>query len=351
MELGASAVRFPVDSVDTAGPYAQWTLSRERGPSAGSASVGAIAGPGGASGAAELTGRRVTPLAAGWRGELGGELGALLATGTWSSSHSINAIATGRLLRPIATGGLWLRGSGSLARRRPDQLPGGGIGAGAWWHLPGVELVTSVGREWNVAQLFTGPGRTGYAGTVPLAYSEAALGVVVERALATLSLSATVRRDPGAEHLVEGGVTATAAVWRTPTSAFVVSVASQLPDFVRGADAVRSVSLGIRLNAPSPAMARALRAGAIVQVSGDSAARTIRVRAAGARSVEIMGDFTDWAPLALTPEGGLFSATLPIPAGTRRLVIRVDGGDWRPAANTPAVDDDFGGRVGLLLVP
>jgi hypothetical protein len=31
--------------------------------------------------------------------------------------------------------------------------------------------------------------------------------------------------------------------------------------------------------------------------------------------------------------------------------VRIDGGAWMPAANTPAVDDDFGGRVGLLLVP
>ena len=26
-------------------------------------------------------------------------------------------------------------------------------------------------------------------------------------------------------------------------------------------------------------------------------------------------------------------------------------GAWRPAANTPAVDDDLGGRAGLLVVP
>ena len=38
-------------------------------------------------------------------------------------------------------------------------------------------------------------------------------------------------------------------------------------------------------------------------------------------------------------------------SGTHRIVVRIDGGPWRPATNTPAVDDDLGGRVGLLVVP
>ena len=64
-----------------------------------------------------------------------------------------------------------------------------------------------------------------------------------------------------------------------------------------------------------------------------------------------MGDFTDWAPVPLVREGDVFRATVRMAGGSRCLVVRVDGGPWRPAANTPAVDDDFGGRVGLLLVP
>jgi hypothetical protein len=351
VELGGSVVRFPVDSVGTAGPYAHWTGTREHRDYVATASAGAIAGPGGASGIADLSAKRLAPLAAGWRGELGGELGGLFSTGARSSSYSMAAIASGRLLRPVAAGGLWLRGSTSLARRSPDQLPGGGIGAGAWWRWPGLQIVATLAREWNVAQLFTGPGRAGYAGTVPLAYTEAALGVEVERDQATFSLSGAVRRDPGAEHLVERAVSAAAVLWRTPTRAIVLSVASQLPDFVRGADAARSVSIGLRLNQPTPMAERALRTRPTIQVSGDSAARTVRVRAPGARTVEIMGDFTDWAPLTLAPAGDVFSVTLPVAAGARRVVVRVDGGPWRPAANTPAVDDDFGGRVGLLLVP
>ena len=88
-----------------------------------------------------------------------------------------------------------------------------------------------------------------------------------------------------------------------------------------------------------------------MQVSGDSVTRMIQVQAPGARSVEVMGDFTEWLPVQLVGTGGVFSMNAPMTAGNRRLVVRIDGGPWVPPSNTPVVDDDFGGRVGLLLVP
>jgi hypothetical protein len=246
---------------------------------------------------------------------------------------------------------MWLRGSGSLAKREPDLLGGHGLAAGAWWSWTGLQLMATLARESTSAQLFTAPGRAGYVGTVPVDYTEGTLGIQAQRDDATLSLTGVLRRDPGAEHLVEGGVMATAAFWRSPARAFVVSVASQLPDFVRGADAAQAIMLGIRLNEPSPASSRTLRARPVLFVAGDGAERTVSVRAAGARRVEIMGDFSDWEAVLLAPAGDVFLARVAMAPGTRRIVVRVDGGEWSPAANTPAVDDDFGGRVGLVLVP
>ena len=74
-------------------------------------------------------------------------------------------------------------------------------------------------------------------------------------------------------------------------------------------------------------------------------------RASGARTVEIMADFTNWEPVSLTPGAAGFEHEFALGAGTHRAVVRIDGGSWRPATNTPAVDDDLGGRVGLLVVP
>jgi hypothetical protein len=214
-------------------------------------------------------------------------------------------------------------------------------------------------REWNVAELFTGPRREGLVGVVPVHYTEGTLGVQLDGSQSSLAVSGTARRDPGADHLVEPGFSATAMMWRSPTRAVLVNVTRQLPDFVHGAEASQSVTVGIRLNEPSPA-ARVARTRPIVQVADvDSATaaagppelRLLRVRAPAARRVEVRGDFTDWEAVELWPAGEVFSAAFVLTPGSHRLVVRLDGGEWMPAANTPALDDDFGGRVGLLLVP
>lgn len=359
LELGASYVRFPQDDDEVFGPSLRWTVSHERGRFALSGSLTGLLAAGGASGYVDAASHWLVPLASGWRGEVGGEVGALLASATpSSSSYASSSIASLRILRSIDRGGIWLRGSGNLSTREAGVLWGRGVDVGGWWRRSGAQLVASVTREWTVAQLFTGPGREGFVGVVPVHYTEGNLGGRLEHGEATLDMNATVRRDPGAEHLVESGFSATGTMWRTPTQAFVVSVARQLPDFVRGAEAANSLTVGIRLNDPSPALALAIRTPPTVQVSaadesanGDSTRRTLRVRAPAAQRVEVMGDFTDWEPVTLTLTGDVFSGSFVLRPGTHRLVLRMDGGDWRPAANTPAVDDDFGGRVGLLVVP
>ena len=131
----------------------------------------------------------------------------------------------------------------------------------------------------------------------------------------------------------------------------VITASRQLPDFQRGADAVQSLTIGFRLNEPTPALARVARARPVVQIAGSDSTRTLRVRVVGASKVEVMGDFTGWETVELAPTGGVFSRDFVLSSGTHRLVVRLDGGPWVPAANTPAVDDDFGGRVGLLVVP
>jgi hypothetical protein len=49
--------------------------------------------------------------------------------------------------------------------------------------------------------------------------------------------------------------------------------------------------------------------------------------------------------------GDAWELNAPLPSGTRRLTIRIDGGAWRVPANLAGADDEFGSRVGLLVVP
>ncbi len=83
--------------------------------------------------------------------------------------------------------------------------------------------------------------------------------------------------------------------------------------------------------------------------SGDE---TITFRASAAR-VEVMGDFTDWAPVQMSrgQAAGAWVTTLPISSGVHQVNVRIDGGEWRVPAGLTVVRDEFGGSVGVLLVP
>lgn len=230
-------------------------------------------------------------------------------------------------------------------------MPAASAEAGGWWSWPRARLSATFVEQHARAQLFTGPQRQRPIGTIPVRYAEGTVGFHVEGDAASLDLSAGARRDPDAQQLYEPVVTLTAAFWHSPTRAFTVSLSRQPPDFVRGADATRWLAIGMRFSEPTPATRRAARVKPIVQVSGDATTRVLRVRAPGAKRVEVMADFTSWDPIVLSVTPAGFEHAAPIDAGTHRLLVRIDGGDWRPAANTPAVSDDLGGRVGLLVVP
>jgi len=76
------------------------------------------------------------------------------------------------------------------------------------------------------------------------------------------------------------------------------------------------------------------------------------VHVADATQVEVVGDFTDWQPLALRPAGGgLWEVVLPLTSGVHRIDIRIDGAAWIVPAGTTRAPDDYGGEVGIFVVP
>ena len=148
----------------------------------------------------------------------------------------------------------------------------------------------------------------------------------------------------------------------------IVSGGRYPTDPVRGTIAGRYVSAGLRVSgttAPRPAPPTPVPARPhygsnggfaspvpAVEVAGVGGTRTIRVHATGARTVELVGDLTDWVPVPLTPAGAdRWELGVPILSGVRRLAIRADGGPWLAPAGTRRVFDEFGGEVGLLIVP
>ncbi|MGH7608234.1 MAG: glycogen-binding domain-containing protein [Gemmatimonadales bacterium] len=144
--------------------------------------------------------------------------------------------------------------------------------------------------------------------------------------------------------------------------ALVVSAGRYPTDAVSGSIAGRYVSAALRVatapsrrpvarvsrstgsaDPPSAARLEILPAGTVVRLV---------VYAPGAARVEIAGDFTEWRPLALrrTPAGS-WEAHVRLARGVHRIDVRIDGGPWIAPAGTTRLADDYGGEVGLFVVP
>jgi hypothetical protein len=347
LDVGFSAVRFLDDGTTVVGPSAGLIASAERGRLFGQVNVGGVGTFGAATGSASFEAGARAPVWRAWLVEGAGELSGVAGT---SSRSAATAIAAGRVLRILGPGGGWARVTGSMARREAGNLPGQSVEVGGWWSFPRARLTASLLEQHAQGQLFSGPFRELLVGTVPVRYAEGSIGLHVESARRSFDMSVGTRRDPDAARLFEPVVNVSAAVWQSETRAWTVAFSQTPPDFVRGADAARWVAVGMRFNEPTPSRARSARIQPVVQLIGAGDSCTVRVRAPGARQVELMADFTEWSPVTLTATPAGFEYSGALARGSHRLVVRLDGGPWRPAANTPAVDDDLGGRVGLLVV-
>lgn len=78
------------------------------------------------------------------------------------------------------------------------------------------------------------------------------------------------------------------------------------------------------------------------------------LRASGAHSVSIVGDFNNWDPQA-TPlaeaSDGVWSVIVPLQPGTVRFSFLIDGREWRADPNAPPAPLDFGRPTSLAFVP
>jgi Glycogen recognition site of AMP-activated protein kinase len=173
-------------------------------------------------------------------------------------------------------------------------------------------------------------------------------------------LSANWRRDRGALSIgVTGGVrvgrgsawgAADASLWLLPHAAIVAAVGRSLEDVTRGVPQTQYASLAIRLAVrPQPSIRSAPPRNRGPTVIARRA--FLEVRAPGASTVEVMGDFTNWSPVTLSRDGDVWRLTRALRPGPHRIALRVDGGEWTTPVNLPRVTDDLGGVVGLMTVP
>jgi hypothetical protein len=122
------------------------------------------------------------------------------------------------------------------------------------------------------------------------------------------------------------------------------------------ARASRFATLGVRLSPAAllrPPLPHGVRTSATAFAISPAASGgyTVTVRAPSARTVELSGDFTNWTPVALRETApNVWQVTIPMTPGTHRVNLRVDGDSWAAPPGLPAVNDEFNGRVGLLVI-
>jgi hypothetical protein len=171
-----------------------------------------------------------------------------------------------------------------------------------------------------------------------------------------LSLGASAGLRDGMGEVDDGSWAAgDATLWVTGRAAIVLAAGTALPDVVRGTPRSTYVSAALRFSArPHVHLALGSRPASAVRAlltrSADDGQR-IEIEAAGASTVDVRGDFTEWQPVRLARTGSVFRLDAPLSAGLHRLAIRVDDGPWTAPANLPQADDGAGGRVGLITVP
>lgn len=91
--------------------------------------------------------------------------------------------------------------------------------------------------------------------------------------------------------------------------------------------------------------------------AGPSSPALVTVRfvlsAPDAHAVSVAGTFNQWnadaTPLVRT-DGGVWTATITLPAGEHQYAFVVDGARWVPDPAAPAVDDGFGRRNSVLTL-
>ena len=287
------------------------------------------------------------------RGSLRGEFhGAGSFSAYGSGAGSANALAGARAHFTRGSAGAWL---GAAAGGVKDPI--------GWRSITSGEIGGWAQLGLTVAQLVAVPVRI--AGGLRHTDVEATVRFANDRA--DLLAAAGVRTAvSGYDESPDPWASVNATAWLLRTVGITAGIGSYPSDPGQDLPAARYVALGVRvaprsarrptavlsadvLSASAPAVAPALTV-----VDGPGGRRTIRFRAASvAQRVEIMGDFTDWTPVRMNPaqSPGGWTIELPLSSGVHQVNIRLDGGEWTVPAGLTAVRDEFGGSVGILLVP
>ena len=200
--------------------------------------------------------------------------------------------------------------------------------------------------------------QSGVAAKLPERYADVESGLHWARG--TLGVDATIGTRVSAASVSRTSWARGEASWAMSEAVAIVAGGGTRPSQPElGRESGRFATLAMRLTSV-PFRSRTLPDGVrdgvrAFGVRTDGSARTIVVRAVGARIVELMGDFTDWEPVAMHRSSSdvwelTLSGTRAAP-GAHRLNVRIDGAAWTAPPGASTVADEFNGTVGVIVFP
>jgi hypothetical protein len=255
-----------------------------------------------------------------------------------------SAEAIGRLLFGAGRRGVAIGLAGGTRRADAGRQPFASLALGGWRGFKREQ----VGLDVMLVRTLTRPFEE--ASRIGLNYGDASVNWRHDQARFSIGAVAGVRVSDYSLVPNGGWGSADASVWLGSHVALVVAGGRTPQDVIRGVPRITYGSIALRVTSfarPSLERSRPRPDGPRL----DATREYIEVRADSATQVEVMGDFTDWLPVALERRGDVWRIERDLSPGLHRLMIRIDGGEWTTPMNLPRAKDELGGVVGLITVP
>ncbi|MBI4420140.1 MAG: hypothetical protein HY560_04880 [Gemmatimonadetes bacterium] len=140
-------------------------------------------------------------------------------------------------------------------------------------------------------------------------------------------------------------------LWFTPRAAFVLGGGSYASDLLQGLPKARYLSAGLRFSRRRP-FSWAGTSGAHALYAHTRGDAELRFAVPGASRVDLVADWTGWQPVPMqrAPDGR-WVLRVTLAPGIHRFNLVVDGERWIVPGGVASVDDGFGGKTSLLVVP
>ncbi|MGH7529920.1 MAG: glycogen-binding domain-containing protein [Gemmatimonadales bacterium] len=300
----------------------------------------------------QLRGAFLAELGGRWRGEISASIGASEYANFASFDHGL---LEGRLHRMSADHGFWVGAGAGRASFGSGQRPVITVGAGAWWLWNGLTVQASLDRS-TVGDTVYSDARAATRWRSGALLVEASAGTrfwsrgggrgVYFETSATVDLNRHVS-------LVLGGGRYPTDVISGSIAGRYVTVALRVGRLRRAPTTRSDVESTRRANGSSGNSSAPLGAARIEIADAPMGVRLL-VHAPAAGVVELAGDFSDWQPVLLARSPGVtgsWEIVLALERGIHRLAIRIDGAAWVAPSGTTRIPDDYGGEVGILVVP